>query len=120
MSENRARKAEGLERDDAPIRPKNEGAVKLLAARICCVVGVLLAVGGTVAAITASGSDVSAGALGIALGVLGYALGARRLGVATVALCALALFLGIGASQGLIPGLEPTDRGLPAQEPRAQ
>ncbi len=119
LGENGERRAEGLGRDDAPMRPENEGAVKLLLGRTSCVVGIVLAVGGTIAALEAGAATVSAGALGTALGVLGYFLGSRRLGTITVALCTFALLLGIAASQGLIPGIAPTDRGLPAVEPRS-
>ena len=119
MGENGERRAEGLERDGAPMRPENEGAVKLLLGRISCVAGIVLAVGGAISALTAGAATVSAGALGIALGVLGHFLGSRRLATATVVLCTLAFLLGIAASQGLIPGVAPTDRGLPAVEPRS-
>ena len=119
MGENGGRRAEGLGRSDAPVRPENGGAVKLLLGRVSCLVGILLAVGGTVFALTAGGATVSAGALGIALGVLGHSLGSRRLGAVTVVLCTLVLLLGVAASQGLVPGIGATVRGLPSVEPRS-
>lgn len=102
--------------------PENDrgGATRLLAGRIACVLGLVLAVGGIVAALVEGGANISPGAVGILLSVLGYFLGARRLAVATVVVSILALFFGLAAAQGLIPGLEPTDRSLPAREPRAE
>ena len=55
----------------------------------------------------------------VGLGILGYFLGAARLGTVTIVVSVVTLFLGIAATQGVIPGLEPSDRGLPAVEPRA-
>jgi hypothetical protein len=46
---------------------------------------------------------------GILLGGAGYALGARRFGVVTVVISALALVFVLAAAQGYIPGIEPTD-----------
>jgi len=60
------------------------------------------------------GANNSAGALGIGLGVLGYFLGPRWLATATVFLCAASIIFGLAASQGLIPGIEPSDRALPS------
>lgn len=97
-----------------------ERLVKLLAGRICCVLGILFGVGGIVAAFFGGGASVSPGAVGAALGVLGYFLGSRRLGTFTVLLCVAALFFGLAASQGLIPGIDASDRGLPAIEPAAE
>ncbi len=47
--------------------------------------------------------------LGILLGATGYALGARRLGIATVVLSTVLLLVFLAASQGVIPGIDPTD-----------
>lgn len=87
--------------------PENDrvGTLQLLAARTACVLGLVLAVGGIVAALVGGGANISSGVVGILLGVLGYFLGARRLAVATVVVSILALFFGLAASQGLIPGL---------------
>lgn len=116
MSEERDTRAQGSQRE-----AENEtGTTRLLAGRIACVLGLILAVGGIVAALVGGGANISAGAVGILLGVLGYFLGTRRLAVATVVVSILALFFGLAASQGLIPGLERTDRTLPAREPRAE
>ena len=99
---------------------RGEQLAKLLAGRICCILGILFGVGGIVAAFFGGGASVSPGAVGAALGVLGYFLGSRRLGTFTVLLCVSALFFGLAASQGLIPGIEASDRGLPDIEPAAE
>jgi hypothetical protein len=46
--------------------------------------------------------------------------GARGLGAMAAVVSVVALMFGVGASQGLIPGVENTDRDLPATEPGAQ
>ena len=97
-----------------------EQQVRLLAGRISCLIGILLGVGGVVAALLGGGASVTPGAVGAALGILGYFLGSRRLGTVTVLLCVAALFFGLAASQGLIPGLDATDRGLPDNEPAVE
>jgi hypothetical protein len=94
-----------------------EGRAKLLAGRISCAVGVIFAVVGVVDAIAGGRASISAGALGAAIGILGYFLDANRLGTATVVLSIAALFFGLAASQGYIPGIEASDRGLPTVEP---
>ncbi len=96
-----------------------EQQVMLLAGRISCVVGILFGDGGIVAALLGGSANASVGAVGAALGILGYFLGSRRLGTFTVLLCVAALFFGLAASQGLIPGIDASDRGLPAKEPAA-
>jgi hypothetical protein len=58
--------------------------------------------------------------LGIVMGLVGYAVGARRLGVAATVVSAAALIIGVAASQGYVPGVEPADHSLPSQEPRAE
>jgi hypothetical protein len=58
--------------------------------------------------------------LGIVMGLVGYGVGARRLGVAAAVISAAALIIGVAASQGYVPGVEPADHAMPAQEPRAQ
>ena len=95
---------------------------KAFFATIVCVSGLLLSLAVLVFTLIAGGSFgvVSAAATGIALGALGYFLGAGRLATATLAVSVVTLFLGIAATQGVIPGLEPSDRTLPASEPRAQ
>ncbi len=97
-----------------------EQQVMLLAGRVSCILGLLLGIGGIVAALFGGTANVSIGAVGAALGILGYFLGSRRLGTVTVLLCVAALFFGLAASQGLIPGIDASDRGLPAIEPAAE
>src|SRR3712207_5168346 len=92
-------------------RDRQEGALKLLLGRICCVIGLLLGAGGFVVAILGASVNLSAGAVGIALGVSGYFLGARRLGAASVVLCTAVIFFMARASTGLIPGIEPLGHG---------
>ena len=88
-----------------------EDALKLFFGRSCCVVGLLLSVGGFVVATLGASVNLSAGAVGIALGVLGYFLGARRLGAASVILGTAAIFFMAAASTGLIPGVTPLGHG---------
>ncbi len=97
-----------------------EQQMMLLAGRVSCILGLLLGIGGIVAALFGGTANVSIGAVGAALGILGYFLGSRRLGTVTVLLCVAALFFGLAASQGLIPGIDASDRGLPAIEPAAE
>ncbi|MEJ7842097.1 MAG: hypothetical protein WKF95_10050 [Rubrobacter sp.] len=97
-----------------------EQQVMLLAGRISCVVGLLFGIGGILAAFLGGTTNVSVGAVGAALGILGYFLGSRRLGTVTVLLCVAALFFGLAASQGLIPGIDASDRILPDNEPAAE
>jgi hypothetical protein len=94
---------------------------KAFFATIVCGVGLVLAVGVLISTLVSGGSYgvISAAAVGVGLGILGYFLGAGRLGTVTIAVSIVTLFLGIAATQGVIPGLEPSDRGLPAVEPRA-
>ncbi len=97
-----------------------ERQVMFLAGWASCILGLLLGVGGIAAALFGGTANVSTGAVGAALGILGYFLGSRRLGTVTVLLCVAALFFGLAASQGLIPGIDASDRGLPATEPAAE
>jgi|SRR5215211_7666121 len=92
-------------------RDRQEGLLKLLLGRICCVIGLLMSAGGFVVATLGASVNLSAGAVGIALGVLGYFLGARRLGAASVVLCTAAVFFMAAASTGLIPGVAPLGHG---------
>jgi len=48
--------------------------------------------------------SVATGAMGVVLGAVGYALGARRVGLLAVVLCTTAMFLGLLADQGALPG----------------
>ncbi len=85
----------------------------LLGGWISCVVGVLLAAATVIAALLGGGANTTAAALGIGFGVLGYFLGPSKLATATVFLCAAAILFGLAASQGLVPGIAPSDRALP-------
>ena len=58
--------------------------------------------------------------LGIVLGVAAYMFGARRIGAAASVFSVAALIFLVGVSQGMLPGVERTDRNLPANEPNAQ
>jgi hypothetical protein len=81
---------------------------------ISCAIGVLLGGVEVLAALYGGGANISAGALGLGFGVLGYFLGPRWLATATVFLCAVTIIFGLAASQGLIPGIAPSDRALPS------
>jgi hypothetical protein len=65
------------------------------------------------------GSAVPATSMGIFLGLAGYVLGARQLGRVAAIFSAVALIFALSASQGYVPGLAPTDHGLPQKEPGA-
>ena len=119
LSESGDRNSISSERDDAPFRPRREDHAKSLAGKISCVVGILFAVYGIVIVLGGGASSVTSGVLGAGLGILGYFLGSRRLGTATIILSVAVLFFGLAASQGLIPGIDSSDRGLPAVEPRS-
>jgi hypothetical protein len=90
---------------------KREGALKVLLGRICCVVGLLFGARGIVFSILSVSVNLSAGAVGVVLGLVGYFLGVRRLGAATIAVGAIALFFMAAASTGLIPGVAPPGHG---------
>ena len=91
-----------------------------LAGRVFCILGLLCGVFGIAASFLGGGVSISPGAVGAALGILGYFLGSRRLGTTTVLICVAALFFGLAASQGFIPGIEASDRSLPANEPAVE
>ncbi len=97
-------------------------AAKSFLASVLCVLGIVVALGAVIYIIVSGStfSIVSAGAIGIGLGVIGFFLGANRLGTVTIVVSIAALFFGLAASQGLIPGLDGQDRILPAQEPGAK
>lgn len=121
MSEGRKRRSQ-VERDRLRDPGENmQGAeqAKLLAGWICAVLGILFAVAGILGPILASGASVSTGVIGVILGILAYFLNARRIGTITVILAVVTLFFGLAASQGLIPGIEASDRSLPPIEPNA-
>lgn len=91
----------------------------LVGGRISAALGLLLAVGGVIGAFLGIGTGVSPGAVGIALGLIGYFLGARKFGLAVVLLSTGALFFGLAASQGLVPGINQYDHYLPPNAPGA-
>jgi hypothetical protein len=102
---------------------QREQTAKSFFALVVCVVGILLGLAGLVTPFftgPATTADVSIQAIGILLGILGYYLGARRLAIAAVGLCIVAIFFGLAASQDLIPGIQGEDRDLPAEEPGTQ
>ena len=115
-SEERSGQAGRDERRENPGEGKGKDQAKRLGGLISSLLGLLLGVGGIVGALLGGVTeDVSTGALAIVLGVLGYSLGARRLGAATVILGAVVLFFVVGASTGLVPGVEPSGHGYNAQ-----
>ena len=98
--------------EDHEVQDKKQQA-KLLGGRISCVVGLLLAIAEVFAALLGAGANTTAGSLGIGFCILGYFLDSRRLATATVILCAAAILFGLATSQGLIPGITPSDQALP-------
>ena len=101
---------------EKPGEGKGKDQAKRIGGLISCVLGLLLGVGGIVGALLGGVTeDVSTGALAIMLGILGYSLGTRRLGAATVVVGTLVLFFVVGASTGLVPGVEPSGHGYNAQ-----
>src|SRR3712207_4472575 len=99
-----------------PGEARGKDQAKRLGGLISSVLGLRLALGGIVGALLGGVTeDVTTGALAIMLGVLGYSLGTRRLGAATVILGAVVLFFVVGASTGLVPGVEPSGHGYNAQ-----
>jgi len=76
--------------------------VRLLAGRISCIVGLLLAIGQVVAAFLGAGDNITAGALGIGFCILSYYLDSRKLATVTVFLCVAAILFGMATSQGVV------------------
>ena len=101
-------------REDPGESKKREERVRLLLGRLSCLIGVLLGSGCVVSALLGARPNVSAAVVGIGLGVVGHFLGARRLATVTVVLCVAVLFCGLTASQGLIPGIEPSGHEYPS------
>ena len=86
------------------------------------VTGILMGLVGAVLATGIAGdptylNTIPMASLGAFLGIIAYVLGARRMGRVAIVFTVVAMMFGVSASQGLIPGLEATDRGLPAKEP---
>ena len=88
------------------------------------VTGILMGLVGAILATGIAGdasylNTIPLASLGAFLGIISYVLGARRIGKSAIIFAMVALMFGVAASQGYVPGLEPTDRGLPAVEPGA-
>jgi hypothetical protein len=80
--------------------------MRLFAARVCCLIGIILAIVGVLTVFLSYGASIAVGVAGVVFGVPGYAIGARWLGGLTVVLCVAVLVLGVAAGQGLISGFE--------------
>ena len=75
----------------------------MLAGRISCVVGLLLAIGQVLYTLVLGGGiNPSAGILGIAFCILGYYLDSRRLATAIIFLCVATVLFGLATSQGIL------------------
>ena len=76
---------------------------RLLAGRISCVVGLLLAIGQVLYTLVLDGGiNPSAGILGITFCILGYYLDSRRLATAIIFLCMATVLFGLATSQGIL------------------
>jgi hypothetical protein len=93
--------------------PGRRQRARLLAGRISCVVALLLGAGQVFAALQGAGANATAGIFGIAFCILGYYLDSRKLATAAVVLCMASILFGLAASQGLVPGIAPSDRAFP-------
>jgi hypothetical protein len=84
--------------------------------------GILLAAGGAASSFdeVLMNDAVPLAFLGIVLGVAAYMFGARGIGAWAAVFSVAALIFLVGVSQGVLPGVERTDRTLPANEPNAQ
>jgi hypothetical protein len=88
------------------------------------VTGILMGLVGAILATGIAGdasylNTIPLASLGAFLGIIAYIMGAERFGKSAIVFAMVAMMFGVGASQGYVPGLEPTDRGLPAIEPGA-
>ncbi|HKH10537.1 MAG TPA: hypothetical protein VKA73_05265 [Rubrobacter sp.] len=89
------------------------------------VTGILMGLVGAVLATGIAGdasylNTIPMTSLGAFLGIIGYVLGARRIGKSAIIFAMVAMVFGVAASQGYVPGVEPTDHGLPDEEPGAK
>jgi hypothetical protein len=86
------------------------------------VLGIILGLAGAASAFLEATliNAVPATSLGMVLGVVGYSLGSRRLGRVAAVLSVVALLFGMTVSQGMVPGVEPSDHSMPGVEPRAE
>ena len=77
--------------------------MRLLAGRISCILGLLLAIGQVLYTLALDGGpNITVGALGIGFSILGYYLDSRKLATATVFLCVAAILVGMATSQGIL------------------
>ena len=88
------------------------------------VTGILMGLVGAILATGIAGdasylNTIPLASLGAFLGIIAYIMGAERFGKSAIIFAMVAMMFGVGASQGYVPGLEATDRGLPAIEPGA-
>lgn len=88
---------------------------------VACVSGLLAGVAALAVTLTGivgdrgvAGASIAVDSVGIFLGIAGYALGSRYLGPITIVFCLLVMFLGLVASQGLIPGTDTAPAGRDA------
>jgi hypothetical protein len=89
------------------------------------VLGILMGLVGAVLAMGIAGdagysNTIPMTSLGTFLGIIAYILGAQRFGRAAIIFTMVALMFGVSASQGYVPGVEPTDHTLPKKEPGAE
>jgi len=89
------------------------------------VTGILMGLLGAVLATGVAGdagysNTIPMTSLGTFLGIIAYILGAQKIGRAAIIFTMVALMFGVMASQGLVPGVEPTDHTLPKKEPGAE
>ena len=88
------------------------------------VTGILMGLVGAILATGIAGdptylNTIPMASLGAFLGIIAYIMGAERLGRVAIIFTVVAMMFGVAASQGYVPGVEATDRGLPPKEPGA-
>jgi hypothetical protein len=79
------------------------GGIGLFFGRVACAFGLATAALGTIS------MEVAIESVALVLGIVGYALGARALGVATIVISTLMMFVTLAVGVGEIPGIAPTD-----------
>ena len=93
------------------------GAGAAVTAILMGLVGAILATG--IAGDPTYLNTIPLATLGTFLGIIAYIMGAQNFGRVAIIFTVVAMMFGVAASQGYVPGLEPTDRGLPPKEPGA-